>query len=237
MIWYNTLMDKIEKIEIDACYNLDCNIGMQLMKEQGLIADCLLTDIPYGEINRSSNGLRQLDKREADEETFSLGDFLENAERVVRGVFIIFCGTEQVSEIRKFFVEHDCTTRLLIWEKTNPSPMNGDKFYLSGVECAVYAKRSGATFNGFCKNTVFRKPTVQSDIHPTMKPLSLWYELLRDNTNEGQLVLDTCMGSFTTAIACHKLSRHWIGFELNKEFYKSGYERYKTSSAQISLFD
>ncbi len=173
------------KIEPNNCYNLDCEIGMRLMIEQGLKADCMLTDIPYGEVNRLSNGLRQLDKGQADEETFCLNSFLETAEKVVSGVFIIFCGTEQVSQIRKFFVKHNCATRLLIWEKTNPSPINGDKLYLSGIECAVYAKKSGGTFNGFCKNTVFRKPTVQSDIHPTMKPLSLWYELLRDNTNEG----------------------------------------------------
>ena len=37
----------IDKIEIDACYNLDCNIGMRLMKEQGLIADWCIADPPY----------------------------------------------------------------------------------------------------------------------------------------------------------------------------------------------
>lgn len=225
------------ELKINSCYNIDCMEGMQIMKEQGIIADCLLTDIPYDVVNRNSNGLRNLDKDSADIETFNLDEYLELVYPIVSGVFIIFCGTEQVSQIRKFFADKDCSTRLLIWEKTNPSPMNGDKIYLSGIECAVYAKKSGGTFNGFCKNTVFRYPSGKNEIHPTQKPLALWYELLNDNTNENQLVLDTCMGSFTTAVACHKLSRNFIGFEKDKEFFDKGQERFNDSSAQLSIFD
>lgn len=224
------------KIEIDNCYNLDCKIGMQLMKEQGIKADMLLTDIPYDVVNREG-GIRNMNKGKADIKTFDLIDFLKLTNEVVSGCFIIFCATEQVSEIRKFYASLDYTTRLLIWEKTNPSPMAGEYVYLSGIECAVYAKKSGATFNGNCKNTVFRYPIEKSDIHDTPKPLRLWYELLQDNTNENQLVLDTCMGSWTTAVACHKLNRHFIGFELDKDYYDKGKERYETITAQLSIFD
>ncbi len=131
------------KIEIDKVYNCDCMDLMQSMKLQGIMADCLLTDIPYDEVNRESHGLRILDKQNADILSFDLDDYLNRVYEVVNGVFIIFCGIEQVSQIRKFFVDKDCTTRLLIWEKTNPSPMNGEHVYLSGIECAVYAKRRG----------------------------------------------------------------------------------------------
>lgn len=225
------------KIEINNCYNIDCLVGMRLMKEQGIKADMLLTDIPYGEVNRDSNGLRNLNKDSADIETFNLDEYLELVYPIVSGVFVIFCGTEQVSQIRKFFVGKGCSTRLLIWEKINPSPMNGDKIYLSGIECAVYAKKSGGTFNGFCKNTVFHYPSGKNDIHPTQKPLALWYELLNDNTNENQLVLDTCLGSFTTAAACHKLNRKFIGFELDKEYFDKGQAWFNEMSAQLSIFD
>lgn len=225
------------KIEIDNCYNMDCLDGMRLMQEQGLKADMLLTDIPYGAVNRKDNGLRNLNKQTADICDFDLNEFLNLVYKVVNGAFVIFCGTEQVSQIRSFFVNKDCTTRLLIWEKTNPSPMNGEKVYLSGVECAVYAKKPDATFNGFCKNTVFKCPCGVNEIHPTQKPLKLWYELLRDNTNENQIVLDTCGGSFTTAIACHKLQRHYILFEKDKTYFDLGAERLKNETAQISIFD
>ena len=225
------------KLEIDKVYNCDCLELMRAMKEQKIKADCLLTDIPYGEVNRPNNGLYDFDKGNADVVTFDLQEYLEVAYEVVKGVYIIFCGTEQVSQIRKFFVDKGCTTRLLIWEKTNPSPMNGEHIYLSGLECAVYAKRGGGTFNAHCKNTVFRYPCGTTEYHKTQKPLPLWYELLRDNTDEGQLVLDTCMGSFTTAIACHKTQRHFIGAELDKENFDIGYERYNIVASQMSIFD
>lgn len=218
------------KLEINKAYNIDCMTGMAYMREQNIIADMLLTDIPYGVVTRRGNGLRNLDKSFADVITFDLKSYLEAVDKVISGVFIIFCGTEQISVIREFFANKGYTTRLMIWEKTNPSPMNGDKVYLSGVECAVYAKKRGkGVFNAFCKNTVFRYPTVRKRIHHTQKPLNLWKELLLDNTAENQIVLDTCLGSFTTVIACCELCRQFIGFELNKEYYDLGMVRWDES--------
>lgn len=225
------------KIKLNTVYNMDCIDLMREMEKQGLVADLLLTDIPYGEVNRKSNGLRNLNKSLADKVLFNIDEFLTRTDNVVKGSFIIFCGTEQVSEIRKFYAQKGYTTRLLIWQKSNPSPMNGEYVYLSGIECAVYAKKKGATFNGFCKNTVFTYPTVASEIHDTQKPLPLWYELIKDNTNENDLVLDTCMGSFTTAVACHKLKRRFIGAELDEEYYRLGSERLKQVQEQLSIFD
>ena len=67
-------------------------------------ARLLLTDIPYEEVNRQGNGLRNLNKGKADEKTFELSKFLplvyEKAD-----IFIIFCGNEQYSTIYKFFAE------------------------------------------------------------------------------------------------------------------------------------
>lgn len=227
----------IGQIQIDTVYNVDCIELMREMERQGVVADFLLTDIPYGVVNRNGNGLRNLDKNLADNVLFDLNEFLVYTDKVVKGSFVIFCGTEQVSEIRRFYSEKGYTTRLLIWQKTNPSPMNGEYVYLSGIECAIYAKKKGATYNAFCKNTVFTHPTATRDIHDTPKPLSLWYELLRDNTNEGDLVLDTCMGSFTTAVACHKLNRRYIGAEIDEAYYRLGSERLKKEQEQLSLFD
>ena len=62
-----------------------------------------LTDITYGVVNRDSNGLRNLNKEEADVMTFDLSDFLSEVYRVTSGTIIIFCSKEQISEIYKFF--------------------------------------------------------------------------------------------------------------------------------------
>ena len=53
---------------------------------------------------------------------------------------------------------------------------------------------------------------------------------------EGEMVLDNCMGSGTTAIACIKERRHFIGFELSKEYFDKAVRRIKAEQAQLTLF-
>lgn len=61
--------------------------------------------------------------------------------------------------------------------------------------------------------------------HPTEKPQALFEWLIRTYTAPGELVLDNCMGSGTTAAACEAASRRWIGVELNEDFCKMTVER------------
>lgn len=65
----------------------------------------------------------------------------------------------------------------------------------------------------------------QNNLHPTQKPTSLLSYLIRTYTNEGETVLDNCMGSGGTAIACLHTKRHFIGFELDKEYFNISQER------------
>jgi len=67
--------------------------------------DLLPTDIPYGHVSRTSGGLRNLNKGFADDETFDLFLFAAQAQRVVSGSGVIFCGKEQFSELFSFFAE------------------------------------------------------------------------------------------------------------------------------------
>lgn len=55
--------------------------------------------------------------------------------------------------------------------------------------------------------------------HPTQKPLELMEYLVKTYTNEGDTVLDNCMGSGTTGVACRKLNRNFIGIEIEKEYF------------------
>ena len=73
-------------------------------------------------------------------------------------------------------------------------------------------------------------------LHPTQKPLDLIRYLILTYTKEGDTILDNCIGSGTTAIACIKEKRHFIGFELNKEYYDKATYRVKMEQAQLSLF-
>ena len=72
--------------------------------------------------------------------------------------------------------------------------------------------------------------------HPTQKPVALIRRLVLTYTNEGDTVLDNCMGSGTTAIACIKEKRHFIGFELSKEYFDKAQRRIKAEQAQLTLF-
>ena len=207
----------------------DCLERMKSM--QDLSVDFTLTDIPYGEVNRRSNGLRCLDKGDADITTFPLSDFLDEVYRVTSNSICIFCGREQFSDIYIYFANKQGTVRPIVWEKSNPSPMNGQYIYLSGVEFAVWFKRKGAkTFNAHCKNTVFKYPNGTNKVHPTQKNLALFRELILDNTNEGDIVFDPCLGSGTTGVACKLNNRSFIGIELNKEYFEIAKSRIKDCS-------
>jgi len=76
----------------------------------------------------------------------------------------------------------------------------------------------------------------EGQFHPTQKPVDLLRYLVLTYTNEGDTVLDNCMGSGTTAIACIKERRHFIGFELSKEYFDKAVKRIKAEQAQLTLF-
>lgn len=186
--------------------------------------DLVLTDIPYNVVNREDNGLRKLDKENADILTFDLINFLEQLYDKAKSTIIIFCGKEQVSLIHSYFNDKQKkgkgTVRQLIWEKSNPSPMNGQHIYLSGVENAIWFKKRGGTFNAHCKNTVFKYPIGRSKLHPTEKNHLLLQELILDNSNENDLILDPCMGSGSTGVVALQNNRNFLGIELNQNYFE-----------------
>ena len=73
-------------------------------------------------------------------------------------------------------------------------------------------------------------------LHPTQKPVALIRRLVLTYTNEGDTVLDNCMGSGTTAIACIKEKRHFIGFELSKEYFDKAQRRIDNECRQLTLW-
>lgn len=66
---------------------------------------------------------------------------------------------------------------------------------------------------------------INTNLHPTQKPVALMEYLIKTYTNENETVLDFTMGSFTTAIACLNTKRDFIGIELDDNYFKVGTER------------
>tara|TARA_Y100000310_G_scaffold285382_1_gene308809 strand:+ start:37 stop:777 length:741 start_codon:yes stop_codon:yes gene_type:complete len=71
----------------------------------------------------------------------------------------------------------------------------------------------------------FQKPHPATMIHPTEKPVGVCEWLIKSYTNEGDIVLDNCMGSGTTGVACKNTNRKFIGMELDKIYFKEAKKR------------
>ena len=199
-------------------------INWDCLKQELPKCRLLLTDIPYEEVNRDSNWLRNLDKEKADEKTFEIEDFLNHIYNSA-DIFIIFCWNEQYSKIYKYFSnkqnDKKWTVRQLIWCKSNPSPMNWEYIYLSWTENAVWFKKSWTwKLNSKCKKNWFIHSTWSSKFHPTEKNHKLLEELILDNTNKGDLIIDTCMWSWSIWIVAQKLERDFIWIELDKKYFE-----------------
>ena len=72
---------------------------------------------------------------------------------------------------------------------------------------------------------VLQFESVGKPIHPTEKPVALLEYLIKTYTNEGETVLDNCMGSGSTGVACVNTNRNFIGIELDENYYKIACER------------
>lgn len=221
-------------LELNKIYNEDClgERGMRMLPDKSI--QLILTDIPYNEV--SQNGaerakykgqIRKINKQHADILDFDLKEFLDECVRICSGSIYIFCGIEQVSYIFNYFKnkKKDFMVRQCIWRKTNPSPVNGQHMWLSAIENCIFAKRRKTIFNQHCKPSVWEYPVGRSKLCPTEKPLELFKYLIESSSNEGDIILDPCIGSGTTALAAKILNRYYIGFEKNAEQYKIAISR------------
>jgi site-specific DNA-methyltransferase (adenine-specific) len=76
----------------------------------------------------------------------------------------------------------------------------------------------------------------ENTAHPTTKPLSLYRRILSVITNQGQVVLDCCMGSGTAGVAALELGRHFLGCELKAEYFAIAESRIKQAALSPSFY-
>ncbi len=74
-------------------------------------------------------------------------------------------------------------------------------------------------------------------LHSTQKPVGLMEYLIQTYTDIGDLVLDSCAGSCSTGVACHRTGRRFIGFEKDKEIYDLSKKRLDAEMAQMNIYD
>ena len=78
--------------------------------------------------------------------------------------------------------------------------------------------------------TVLKFNRVERPDHPTQKPVDLLEWLIKTYSNEGDTVLDNCMGVGSTGVAAVQTGRHFVGIELNEEYFKKSHEALDKSS-------
>ena len=83
-------------------------------------------------------------------------------------------------------------------------------------------------------NSILEFPNPNNgNVHPTQKPVALFEYLIKTYTNEGDLVLDNCIGSGTTAVAAKRTGRHFIGIELSEEYCEIARKRVAAVPARL----
>lgn len=100
---------------------------------------------------------------------------------------------------------------------------NNRKWRNNKEKCEVFGKEKNfevSNAKGYPKNLLSYSNPNNKLVHPTQKPVDLLEYLIKTYTNEGETILDNCMGSGSTGVACVNTGRNFIGIELDKKYFK-----------------
>ena len=114
--------------------------------------------------------------------------------------------------------------QLLVWVKNNSTP---NKFYLNNAEFILMLRKGKERWINEMgtKNVLSVDNIIGNKIHPTEKPVSLMEILIRNSSNENEIVLDPFCGCGSTLIAAKNLNRQFIGIEIDEKYYNIAKER------------
>jgi len=249
-------------MELNKIYNMDCLDGMKQIPDDSI--DCVITSPPYnynlrihyGEYGgRSVNDHNKYGKMYDD--ALSMDDYfewqkecIEQMLRISKG--IVFYNIQMLTgnkvalfKLIGHFAEQ--IKEVIIWDKINAEPAMHDGVLNSVYEYIIVFDKNDAisrqfkTFNserGILTNMLrIQKNHLKQNIaHSAVFPLQLPRHIIKYFTNDGDTILDPFMGSGTTAIACIKEKRNFIGFELNTDYYTRATKRIAAEQAQLTLF-
>ena len=107
---------------------------------------------------------------------------------------------------------------LLVWNKGNATP---NRYYMQALEfILMLSKRPARSINDMgCSNILSVPNIIGNKKHPTEKPVALMEQMIRNSSDEGDIVLDPFAGSGSTLVAAKNLHRNYIGYEIDKQYY------------------
>lgn len=142
----------------------------------------------------------------------------------------------------------------ITWQKLNPPPNLARRTFTHSTETVLWARKDIKNNKHFFNYNLMREfndgkqmkdvwsgsltPKREKTFgkHPTQKPLYLLERMILASTRENELILDPFMGSGTTAVACKKLNRNFIGIEKESEFVELAKNRIINTSTEFNLF-
>ena len=211
------------------------------------IIDLILTDPPYaisrktGFKNVGPRGVQRLavsmDFGAWDAKPIDTNQYCQLAFDALRngGTAIIFYDVWKLTTLTDSMVTAGFKQiRLIEWIKSNPVPLNSKVNYLSNCrEIAVLGVKKGKpTFNSQYDNGIYLLPILNkiNRLHPTQKPLKLIRDLVKKHSNKGDLIVDTFLGSGTTAVAAKLEGRKFAGCDLSEEYVTLAKNRLQNES-------
>lgn len=213
-------------------YNMDCMDGMKEFPDKYF--DLAIVDPPYG-IGESGekNHTRSKNAKAKDYKPFAGNDikppdinYFTELLRVSKNQ-IIWGGNHFISKIP---YDSPCW---IVWDKDNGENDFADcELAWTSFDSAV--RRLKYRWSGMLQQNMKEK---EYRIHPTQKPVALYEWILTRYARDGDIILDTHVGSASSLIACHNTNHKYVGFELDEYYYKLSKQRLEKETAQMNLFD
>ena len=121
----------------------------------------------------------------------------------------------------------------IVWDKVNGNTDFADcELAWTSFDSAV--RKFKYRWNGMLQENMKNK---EIRIHPTQKPIALYEWILNRYAKDGDIILDTHVGSASSLIACYNTNHKFVGFELDEYYYKVSKQRLDTEMAQMRLSD
>ena len=232
-------------LELDKIYNEDCLEGMKRIPDGSV--DCCITDPPYkltaGGCARGLNIVfNQASKKDVQSgKLFRIPPFdawMKAVHRTLKNGSHFYCMTND-KNLKDIIIAAEHVgfkeVNILVWAKGMHTPL---PYYMKNIEFVVlFRKGSARKINNIGDFALIDgiKGVYGDKIHPSEKPVPLFQKFIENSTNEGDIVLEPFIGSGTLARACQRTNRHFIGFELNKDYYDMACERIKIEKQQLTL--
>lgn len=232
---------------------IECGDCLELMRElpNGSI-DMILCDLPYGTTRNKWDSVipfaplweqyERIIKENGAILLFSqmpfTAELVKSNEKLFRYEWIVE-KTKATGHLNSKKMPLKAHENILVFYKKqptyNPQMTNGHRptnFYTKHTsDGSCYGKtltgvRGGGNTTRFPRDVLqFKWDTQKSSLHPTQKPVALCEYLIKTYSNEGEIILDSCMGSGSTCVACVNTNRHYIGFELDEHYFDIACQR------------